>query len=186
MPLRTTLLSTADQRREVVVNSAIAMFAKTGYLGTPISAVAEHAQISSGYVFKLFPSKQGLFIAALERCFSIIHSTLARGAETSPDQTSDGVLTAMGGAYARLISDRELLMLQVHAQSAADEPEIAASLRAGLEKLTTLVKTRSNASDDAVQRFFAYGQLCHLVVTTRLDDDGSAWAKLLTRGIRHP
>ena len=32
----------------------------------------------------------------------------------------------------------------------------------------------------------AFGQLCHLIVTTQLDGRPEQWAKLLTRGIRHP
>ena len=118
-------LSTSDVRRDTVINSAIAVFAKGGYLGTPITAVAKQAGISPAYVFKLFPSKGELFVAALDRCFELIHSALAEGADASVDQTPEGLLFAMGGAYASLISNRDLLMLQVHAQSAGDLPEIA-------------------------------------------------------------
>ena len=75
------LLSTAQERRETVLTSAIAVFAKTGFWGTPITAVASHAGISSAYVFKLFPSKDGLFAAALDRCFEIILKAMADGAE---------------------------------------------------------------------------------------------------------
>jgi hypothetical protein len=37
-----------------------------------------------------------------------------------------------------------------------------------------------------VQRFIAFGQLCHLIVTTQLDGRPEDWAQLLTHGIRHP
>ena len=179
-------LSTSDLRREAVVNSAIAVFAKSGYLGTPVAAVARHAEISPAYVFKLFPSKEELFVVALEQAFEQIHATLAAGAQASADQTANGLLTAMGGAYASLIANRDLLMIQVHALSVADVPEIGTAFRKGLETLTKFVKKRSGAPDEAVQRFFAYGQLCHLIVTTSLDGNQAAWARLLTAGIRHP
>ena len=178
-------LSTSDVRRETVINSAIAVFAKGGYLGMPIAAVAKHAGISPAYVFKLFPSKERLFVAALNRCFEFIHSALADGAEASADQTPEGLLFAMGEAYASLISNRDLLMLQVHAQSAADVPEIAIAFREGLQRIIKFVKSRSAASDEAVQRFIAYGQLCHLITTVSLGDDAAAWARLLTKGMRH-
>jgi AcrR family transcriptional regulator len=180
------LLSTSDLRREAVINSAIAVFAKSGYLGTPIAAVAKHAKISPAYVFKLFPSKEELFVAALEQSFELIHSTLAEGADASADRTPDGILSAMGAAYAALIANRDLLMLQVHALSVAEVPEIGAAFRKGLQKTARLVKTRSGASDEAVQRFFAYGQLCHLITTISLDGNTAAWARMLTAGIRHP
>jgi AcrR family transcriptional regulator len=124
-------LSTSDVRRETVIDSAIVVVAKSGYLGTPIAAVAKHAKISPAYVFKLFPSKLELFVAALEQGFELIHSTLSDGADASSDQTPDGLLSAMGATYAALISNRDLLMLQVHALSVADVPEIGAAFRKG-------------------------------------------------------
>ena len=178
-------LSTSDVRRDTVISSAIAVFAKGGYMGVPIAAVAKHAGISTAYVFKLFPSKEKLFVAALGRCFELVHSALADGAEASADQTPEGLLFAMGGAYASLISNRDLLMLQVHAQSGREVPEIAKAFRQGLQRIVKFVKSRSAASDEAVQRFIAYGQLCHLITTMSIADDTAAWARLLTKGIRH-
>ena len=60
-------LSTSDESRKKVINSAIAIFAQAGYLGTPIAAVAKHAKISPAYVLKLFSKKEELFVAALSR-----------------------------------------------------------------------------------------------------------------------
>ena len=91
----------------------------------------------------------------------------------------------MGAAYAALIADRSLLMLQVHAQSASTVPEIAAALRDGLALIVTFVKARSQAPDVAVQQFVAYGQLCHLITVAGLDDDAADWARTLTNGIQH-
>ncbi|WP_025158542.1 TetR/AcrR family transcriptional regulator [Leifsonia aquatica] len=179
------MLSTADDRRSAVLASAITVFARTGYLGTPIAAVATDADISPAYVFKLFPGKESLFVAALERCFELIEQALERGARTADGGTPDEILDAMGLAYAELIADRSLLMLQVHAQSAADVPEIREALRRGLAGITRFAGIRSGADSDAVQRFIAYGQLCHLIVTLGLDEVPDAWARSITRGIRH-
>jgi len=179
-------LSTADDRRETVLDSAIAVFAASGYLGTPIAAIASDADISPAYVFKLFPSKESLFVASLDRCFERIEAALEAGARAADGGTPAAILDAMGGAYAELISDRSLLMLQVHAQSASDVPEIREALRRGLARITRFATTRSGADEDAVQRFVAYGQLCHLVVTAGLEDVPETWARTLTHGIRHP
>jgi AcrR family transcriptional regulator len=178
-------LSTSDIRRDAVVSSAIAVFAKGGYLGTSVAAVAEHAGISQAYVFKLFPSKELLFVTALEQCFERVLAALEQGAESTSDRTPEGILDAMGEAYADLIGDRSLLMLQVHAQSAASVPEIGAALRKGLRTITQFVQSHSAAPDEAVQRFIAYGQLCHLIVVTGIEADASAWSRLITSGIRH-
>jgi hypothetical protein len=96
------------------------------------------------------------------------------------------ILGRMGEAYAALIANRDLLMMQVHALSVADVPQIGAAFRKGLEKIAKFVKFHSGASDEAVQRFFAYGQLCHLITTISLHDNKSSWARMLTAGIRRP
>ncbi|MFI8977007.1 TetR/AcrR family transcriptional regulator [Nocardia asteroides] len=179
-------LSRSDLRRDAVVDAAIVEFARTGYHGTPISTVAATAQISPAYVFKLFPGKVALFVAALERCFDRIAGAMSSGAARSTGESPEQILYDMGGAYAELIGDKSLLMLQVHAQSVADVPEIGAALRAGLARVTELAKERSGAADEYVQRFIAFGQLCHLITTLGLDGDDSPWATIVTAGIRHP
>ncbi|MBT2484306.1 MULTISPECIES: TetR/AcrR family transcriptional regulator [unclassified Microbacterium] len=183
---RSSVLSTADARRPLVAAAAVTAFARAGYHGTTVADVAREAKISPAYAFKLYSGKEALFIAALEACFDAILVALEDGADAAAEPTPDGILEAMGDAYAALISDRSLLMLQVHAQSVADIPEIGAALRTGLGRVTTFAQSRSGGSDDDVQRFIAYGQLCHLIVTTQLDSRTEKWATLLTHGIRHP
>ncbi|MFI6868114.1 TetR/AcrR family transcriptional regulator [Nocardia sp. NPDC050406] len=186
MTKRGATLSTSDLRREAVVDAAITEFARTGYHGTPINTVAAKAGISPAYVFKLFPSKVELFVAALDRCFELVEGALAKGAARAAANDPEAVLHEMGGAYAELIADNRLLMVQVHAQSATAVPDIAEALRRGLARVTDYAKTRSGAADEQVQRFIAYGQLCHLITTLELDGHAGGWAGILTAGIRHP
>ncbi|MFI5783462.1 TetR/AcrR family transcriptional regulator [Nocardia sp. NPDC051570] len=181
--------STAEARRSIVISRAVSVFARKGYWATPVTDVAEAAGISQAYVFRLFDGKLGLFVAALEHCHERIVTTLGEVADRMPDEKPDVVLSAMGDAYADLISNRDLMMLQVHALSAVDVPEIAAATRRGMERVITLIKERTGAPDAAVQQFMAYGQLCHYIVAAGLaDDDGSQprWAKVLTEGMTHP
>ncbi|WP_203136701.1 TetR/AcrR family transcriptional regulator [Microbacterium sp. JZ31] len=185
MTPRGSILSTAEQRRPVVTDAALRRFSQRGFHGTTVADVAGEAKISPAYAFKLFPRKESLFVAALDLCFDRILDALGDGADRSADRTPDGILDAMGAAYAELIQDRALLMLQVHAQSVADVPEIGSALRTGLARITMFAKQRSGADDAAVQRFVAYGQLCHLIVTSSIEELPEAWAEILTRGIRH-
>ncbi|QGQ18491.1 TetR family transcriptional regulator [Cellulomonas sp. JZ18] len=181
-----TILSTADLRRPVVASAGVRAFARGGYHGTTIADVAREASISPAYVIKLFPTKDRLFAAALDACFDQVVDALEAGAAAAADRSPEGVLDAMGGAYAALIADRTLLLLQVHAQSVAELPEIGEAFRRGLERVVTLARERSGADDAAVQRFVAYGQLCHLLVAGGMVDLAEPWAQLLNAGIRHP
>ena len=177
--------STADARRITVIRHAVSVFGRGGYWATPVTAVAEAAKISPAYVFRLFDSKLSLFVAALDHCFARIEEALEIGAERAADADPATVLAAMGDAYAELIADRDLLMLQVHAQSAADVPEIREALRRGYGDLVDFAKQRSRATDEQVQSFIAHAQLCQLVVTADLDGVDAPWARTLTLGMRH-
>jgi AcrR family transcriptional regulator len=184
--MTTTPRSTADARRATVAAAAVRVFARTGYHATPVTEVAEAARISPAYVFRLFDSKLGVFLAALDQCFDRIIEALEEGADRAADTGAATVLAAMGDAYAELIGDRDLLMLQVHALSAADVPEIVAKMREGCARVVTFARRRTGAPDAAIQQFMAYGQLCHLIVATGLDDVPDSWATALTAGMAHP
>ncbi|GAA4983673.1 TetR/AcrR family transcriptional regulator [Kineococcus glutinatus] len=181
----TSSRSTAQAQRSRVTASAVRVFARTGYHATPVTDVATEAGISPAYVFRLFPGKLAVFVAAVEHCYGRVLEALQEGADRAAGAGAAEVLAAMGDAYAELIADRDLMMLQVHAQSAADVPEVGEAVRRGLAAIVALAKERSGADDAAVQRFIAYGQLCHLIVTTGLDEVDAAWARTLTTGVRH-
>lgn len=178
-------LSDADTRRESIIEAALTVFAQSGYGSTPVAAVASRAGISQAYVFKLYPTKEVLFVAALERCYDTILKTMSDAADRAADRSPDGILEEMGEAYAHLIADRNMLMIQVHAQSAADIPAVKAVIRRGLARLVHLARTKSGAGDEAVQRFIALGQLCHLIVTADLTELNDDWAQTIWRGMSH-
>ena len=180
-----TRLSDADTRREAIIEAALQAFAESGYASTPVTAVAARAGISQAYVFKLYPTKEELFVSAMERCYQRIEETLGEAANGAEAQTPEAILSAMGEGYARLISDRTMLMIQVHAQSACDIPAIRDVVRRGLARIVRFTSKRSGAGDADVQRFIAYGQLCHLLVTTDVTDLEGDWARTISAGIRH-
>jgi AcrR family transcriptional regulator len=186
MPLTETPRSTADARRTTVVAKAVTVFGRGGYHATPVTDVAVAAGISQAYVLRLFGGKLGLFTAALDRCYLLIREALRAGAEQVPDGTPAEVLEVMGDAYAGLISDRDLLMLQIHAQSASDIPEIRDAVQRGYASVVDLAKELSGGTDAEVQQFVALGQLCHLIVSAGLESVDADWARILTSGMRHP
>lgn len=185
MPMTIGGRTTADVRRETIASAALRVFAKSGYHATPVADIAMASGFSQAYVFRLFSDKLTLFVAALDLCFDRIGQTLVEGAGRATDQTSDAILAAMGDTYAELITDRNLLMMQVHAQSASDIPEIRDAMRRGLASLIAIAQDCSGGDDIAIQQFIAYGQLCHLIVTAGLDDVDASWARTLTMGMTH-
>ncbi len=179
-------LSTAEERRETVLRTAIGAFAARGYFGTTTTEVAKAAGISQAYVYRLFPNKESLFAAVVEHCFVRVRAALEDGAAQAQGSSPEVVLTAMGDAYAHLISDNDLMLVQLHAQAAAvSEPAIREAVRAGYARTVEYVRGASGGSEPQVQDFFAVGMLCHLVVSIRADEVDAPWTRTLTAGITH-
>ncbi|PPI23046.1 TetR/AcrR family transcriptional regulator [Rathayibacter sp. AY1B5] len=177
--------STAEAQRERITAAALHVFARTGYAATPITEVATEAGVSPAYVFRLFSGKLGVFVAAVDRCYEQVASTLAAAGEASPSSDPADRLEAMTVAYIDLIADRDLILLQSQAQSACEVPEIREAVRRGIAAVVRTVTVVSGADGPAVQRFIAYGQLCHLIVQTDLGGVDSEWARIVSDGIRH-
>ena len=176
-------LSDAETRRHDIVVAASAIFARSGYAGTPVSAVAQAAGISQAYVFKLFPTKLDLFLAITSRNYDRIVAALTKAADKAGSGKSDKVLEAMSAAYLKLIGKPDMLMLQMHAQAAADVPEIRDAVRHGTSRIVATVKARTDAKKKKIQRFMADAQLCLLVTSLDAVGDRETWARILTDGL---
>ena len=181
----TALRSTAGAQRARITSAAVRVFAEKGYHATPVADVAAAAGVSPAYVFRLFPGKLGVFLAAVEDTYSRVAVALVEAGEASSSTDPAGRLDAMTEAYVALVEDRDLIMMQSQAQSASAVPEIRAAVRDGLRDVVRAVERVSGAAPADVQRFIAYGQLCHLIVQTDLSSVGDSWAASVTAGIRH-
>ena len=82
-PTATTRRMSADERREAVLEVAIAEFAETGLQGTSTERIAAGAGISHPYLFRLFGTKKELFLACVERCFDRTRHAFEEAAEPS-------------------------------------------------------------------------------------------------------
>ena len=171
-------LSTADERREEILEAAGRVFAARGLHGTPTMEIAKAAGISQAYLFRLFPTKAELFIALVQRCNERIHRTFVDAAAEAKAAGED-VLSAMGSAYVGLLADRNLLLGQLHAHAACDDAEVRAEMRRGFARLGELVERESGADAEEVRTFFAHGMLLNVLVAMRAEDSDAHWAQVL-------
>lgn len=171
-------LSTASDRRETVLTVAKKSFAARGLYGTPTAEIAEEAGISHAYLFRLFPTKADLFIALVRRCNQRILTTFAEAA-TEAKRNHDDILATMGAAYAAMLADRDLLLVQLQAHAACDEPAVREEMRRGFAELLTLIERESGAGPEAVSSFFAHGMLLHALSALRADEVDEHWASVL-------
>ena len=137
----------ADERRAEIVEAAVRAFASSGLHGTSTEEIARLAGVSQPYLFRLFGTKRGLFIAALDRMFGRLEYELNDAADKPvvvgvPDDLSP-VLASIARRYGKLLEDQSLLRLQLHGFAACDDPEIRAFVSRRFSDLIALVSERS-------------------------------------------
>lgn len=167
----------ADDRREQVLDAALAEFAKGGLAGTSTEAIAAKAGISQPYLFRLFATKRDLFIATANRCFDNVSATFA---EAAVGLAGEDAMQAMGDAYQGLIADRDNLLAQLQMYAACGDPDICACARSGFHRLYVQVHNTTGASPEQIALFFATGMLCNVVTALGLRDIDEPWAKALS------
>lgn len=158
----------ATERRELVLQAAIAEFATYGLHGATTEGIAARAGITQPYVLRLFRTKLALFLATVERvCDRIIEAWEQAAAELTPEVDPLARLELLGLAYVGLMGRREELLLVLQAVAASKEPAVLAVTRGRMAEMYGYVGRVTAAPDEWVQRFFAQGML--LTVAAGLD-----------------
>jgi AcrR family transcriptional regulator len=173
-------LSTAQDRREAVIQAAMPVMAARGIHASPTAEIAKNAGISHAYLFRLFPTKSDLAIAVVERANQRIYDAFAAAA-ASVHGSGEEKLQAMGIAYSELLEDRELLLVQLHSHAAAAEDQaIRDTARKCFGRLVELVERESGADPTTVGRFFATGMLMNVMAALDAGSVTEHWADVLT------
>ena len=162
----------ATERREMVLEAAVAEFAARGLAGTSTEDVARRAGISQPYLFRLFPTKKALFLALVERCFDRVQDTFTAAVG---DLTGDEALEAMADSYTRLLDDRTLLLLQMQIYAACSDPEIRDTTRAAYKHLWEMVERITGLPFQTVVDFFAVGMLMNVAAAMDLPSVDERW-----------
>lgn len=169
---------TADERRTVVLRSAVAEFALKGLDGTSTEDIAHRAGISQPYLFRLYPSKKALFIAAIEAGFARIIDAFESAAKGLDDHEA---LDAIANAYTQLLEDRELLLVQLQAYAACNDAEIRSATRRGFRRMWSTVAGLSGESGEKLTTFVAIGMLLNVAAAMDLDEVDQEWAQLCSK-----
>lgn len=171
---------TAEERREAVLDAAVAVFAVGGLHGAATDDIATAAGISQPYLFRLFGTKKKLFVATIERC---MEDTLQVFRAASDGLHGEVALQAMGEAYVTMVrSDPNKLLCQMQAYVACEDPDVRETMRAGYRHLFEFVEARSGASQEVVSHWFAQGMLLNVVACMDLWSSPEPWAQRLIQG----
>jgi len=189
----------ADDRRDQVLRAAMAEFAIHGLDGTSTEVIAERAGISQPYIFRLWPNKKDLFLAAVDACFDRVEAVFKDAAKERSDAeiaaklraaghdpsehphlcTGPGArLHTMGHAYMQLLSRREALLMQMQAYAACWDDDVRRLVRHRWTRLQRLVSELSGIEGRELSEFFARGMLLNVVACMHLPASGDPgrWA----------
>src|ERR687894_3128708 len=117
----------AEQRREEILAVALRHFAIGGLHGTSTEAIAREAGISQPYLFRLFRTKQELFLAVHDHAKDHLFEVWRRHAADGPPETA---LQRMGLTYVQeLVPDRHHILLMLQSYVACADPAICEHVR---------------------------------------------------------
>jgi AcrR family transcriptional regulator len=172
--------STAEERREQIIEAAVLVFADRGFEAASTDEIARRVGISQPYLFRLFRTKRELVLACIERCFrqtEELFVNAARGLE------GEAALHAIGEAYVELIrSDPVKLRVQLQSYAACDDAEIRNLVAAEYGLLVHLVRRLSGVGAVELSRFFSEGMLLNVLAVMGQFDAPSPWAAELIEG----
>jgi AcrR family transcriptional regulator len=74
-----------DRRREEILEVAAVLFARHGYSETDTQVLADEVHVGKGTLYRYFPSKQELFLAAVDRVMHQLRERVDTGIEDIDD-----------------------------------------------------------------------------------------------------
>ncbi|WP_079191452.1 TetR/AcrR family transcriptional regulator [Streptomyces sp. CB00455] len=169
----------AEERRESVIRAAMYEFARGGYYGTSTEVIAKRVGVSQPYLFRLFPNKQAIFLAAAVRCTEDIRLAFEGAGE---GLRGEDARKAMAAAYRQLITDHPdklQMQLQIHvtvaAAEAAGEPEFGEMVRAGWMRLWDTVHGPLGGDVEETTSFMASGMLINTLAAMGFPPGHRVW-----------
>ncbi|MEU7134485.1 TetR/AcrR family transcriptional regulator [Streptomyces sp. NPDC046261] len=170
---------TAEERRESIIRAAMTEFARGGYHGTSTEAIARRVGVSQPYLFRLFPGKQAIFLAAANRCLEETRLLFeeARKDAASPEEAH----RLMAEAYlADTDPDQLLFQMQIYvavaSAEAAGDHEFGRTIREIWLEFWDSVHLALGADQKETTEFWAYGMLINTLLALGFPGDHRVWA----------
>ena len=153
----------AEERRDQVVEAAVAEFGERGYHAASTAGIAKRAGISQPYIYALFADKHELFLAVHDRVVDRIRAAFLEAARGT--STPEEALHAMGMAYRPLIQDPRYLSAHLQCfAAAAGDPELRKHVGARFRRMVDDVARISGADDEAVAAFISCGMYINIAL----------------------
>ncbi|MBB6675111.1 TetR/AcrR family transcriptional regulator [Cohnella nanjingensis] len=130
-------MAVREDRKEQILDKAVAIFAEWGYYKTTTAQVAQAVGVTQPYVFHFFKNKEELYKAVIER--SILRLYEAFDEVQAP---ADRLLIALGDAFMHILETRRDEMLMVMQSHVIAEPSIRELVRQMFRDIHALLAGR--------------------------------------------
>jgi TetR/AcrR family transcriptional regulator len=164
----------SEDRRELILEAATAVFGERGYFGATTDAVARAAGVSQPYVVRMFGTKEALFLEVLHRALGKLLDTFRaalRDTTPLPEGIDEYPGIRIGRAYAGLLSDRGLLLSLMHAFILGSDPVIGRAAREGFIDVYKFLRFEAGLSAEEADVFLAHGMMLNTMVGLRMADE---------------
>jgi AcrR family transcriptional regulator len=163
----------SEDRRELILDAATAVFGDRGYFGATTDVVAKAAGVSQPYVVRMFGTKEALFLEVLERALDKLMATFAtalRDTSPLPPGLEDTKALRIGRAYADLLVDRGLLLSLMQSFMLGADPVIGPVARAGFIRVYKFLREEAGMDPQGADLFLAHGMMMNTMVGVRMAD----------------
>jgi AcrR family transcriptional regulator len=128
---------TAGERREGILDAALAVFSQSGYHSSAIDDIAREAGVSKALIYEHFASKQELYADLLERHAEQLFERLRRALEGVRPESGAARLAAGLDAFFAFVEERRAAWRILFRD--VGDPETAAALDRLVSQVTVVV-----------------------------------------------
>lgn len=174
-------LSTSAERRAEIIDAALVAFSVRGYYGTTTATIAAAANLSEGYLYKIWPNKEALFAAVLNEVklrlrAAILESVEIFEASGRPFSAGD----VLRERATRTGVDPTATMVLLHATAASSVPALRRAVAECYSDQVDFLRQRLGATDGEIHHYLATGQLINSInALNPTPEERSAWADSL-------
>lgn len=128
----------APERREALLEAALPLFARHGWLGTGTRELAAAAGVTEPVLYRHFADKEALFLAVLERATERLEQVLRR--HVAGEKGAAARVAALANALGEILGARldDLRVLEAAAVT-VDQPAVTGAARRHLAALSNLL-----------------------------------------------
>jgi AcrR family transcriptional regulator len=106
---KTASIDIKARREEEILEAAATLFAQCGYSQADTQTLADRLGVGKGTIYRYFPSKRELFLAAVDRLMSQLHESITQAISSDFYDPINRLLRAVN-AYLKFFSDRPELV----------------------------------------------------------------------------